>query len=229
VVGRAIRQSGSRPLLLAEVLEHSDMVVETCLTRWSLEQGCSRAELLASVRAAYLQAQQAYMPGADDSSDGDVECSSASAAVAPGCRTAVQAIKESRSLVYVASSHPMMLSRQVLRASGLEQQHATLVKGPTLVDAVSHIRQLQDHGDTLHVIVSSESKAQLVLSGAAAEAGTNAQVQTQLHVAEWCCIAPSLRARVLCSPSVNLLAEHQLAQLLRVEDSHVVMDGVAWR
>jgi hypothetical protein len=37
VVGRAVRNTGSRPLLVAEIAEHWPVVMDSCLLRWSLE------------------------------------------------------------------------------------------------------------------------------------------------------------------------------------------------
>ncbi|GLI65488.1 hypothetical protein VaNZ11_009024, partial [Volvox africanus] len=37
VVGRTVRNTGSRPLLVAEIAEHWPVVMDSCLVRWSLE------------------------------------------------------------------------------------------------------------------------------------------------------------------------------------------------
>jgi myo-inositol catabolism protein IolC len=56
VVGRPVRHSGSRPLLLNEILEHwADEIKSTCLLRWSLQAGCSSSELEQQMREAYEQ------------------------------------------------------------------------------------------------------------------------------------------------------------------------------
>jgi hypothetical protein len=56
VVGRPVRESGSRPLLLNEILEHwADEIKPTCLLRWSRQAGCSCAELEQQVQQAYTQ------------------------------------------------------------------------------------------------------------------------------------------------------------------------------
>ena len=56
VVGRPVRLSGSRPLLLNEILEHwADEILPTCLLRWSRQAGCSSSELEQQVRAAFEQ------------------------------------------------------------------------------------------------------------------------------------------------------------------------------
>ncbi len=55
VVGRRIRQTGSRPLLTSEVLEHWEDVRATCLLRWSREAGKTQQEVLADVRQAFEQ------------------------------------------------------------------------------------------------------------------------------------------------------------------------------
>jgi hypothetical protein len=56
VVGRPVRESGSRPLLLNEILEHwADEIKPTCLLRWSRQAGCSCAELEQQVQQAYAQ------------------------------------------------------------------------------------------------------------------------------------------------------------------------------
>jgi hypothetical protein len=243
VVGRAIRQTGSRPLLLAEVLEHWELVLDTCLTRWSLEQGCSRAELQEQVRRAYLDAERAYAAAGGSSSSSSSEGSGgegagggspagSAAAMAAGCRTAVQAINECGALVYIASCHPAALSRQLLGASRLDTRRAaTLVQAPSLAGAVGHVLGLQDAGDTLHVVVDGPRKAQRLMRQLREERearGGGAQVR--VYVAEWTCTAPSLRAKALGhGEALGLLAEHGLAQLLGVEHVRAVMDGVAWR
>ncbi len=72
MVGRAVRRSGSRPLLVAEIAEHWQQVMDSCLLRWSLEQSqegeeqqgqardgaAGRDTLLAAVRRAYAEALQ---------------------------------------------------------------------------------------------------------------------------------------------------------------------------
>lgn len=86
MVGRAVRRSGSRPLLVAEIAEHWQQVMDSCLLRWSLEQGqeeeehqvealqeqqgqgqgrgpgrggvAGRDALVAAVQRAYAEAQQ---------------------------------------------------------------------------------------------------------------------------------------------------------------------------
>lgn len=56
MVGRPVRHSGSRPLLLNEILEHwVDEILPTCLLRWSRQAGCSSSELEHQVREAYQQ------------------------------------------------------------------------------------------------------------------------------------------------------------------------------
>lgn len=51
----------------------------------------------------------------------------------------------------------------------------------------------------------------------------------QVQVAEWACKAPSLRARSLSTEGLGLLSEWGLAELLGVDSSDAVMDGIAWR
>jgi myo-inositol catabolism protein IolC len=59
VVGRPVRQSGSRPLLLNEILEHwVDEIKPTCLLRWSRQAGCSCSQLEQQVMEAYMQVRQ---------------------------------------------------------------------------------------------------------------------------------------------------------------------------
>lgn len=56
VVGRPVRHSGSRPLLLNEILEHwVDEIKPTCLLRWSRQAGCSSSELEQQMREAFEQ------------------------------------------------------------------------------------------------------------------------------------------------------------------------------
>lgn len=56
MVGRPVRQSGSRPLLLNEILEHwADEIKPTCLLRWSRQAGCSCTQLEQQVKQAYEQ------------------------------------------------------------------------------------------------------------------------------------------------------------------------------
>jgi hypothetical protein len=233
VVGRAVRQTGSRPLLLAEVLEHWDMLLDTCITRWSLEQGCGRAELSAQVRGAYLDAERAYCSGGGGGSGGGV----AGAAAGSGCGTAVAALQAfSGGAVYVASCRPHVLGQQLLAASGLAARRGgvAVVEAASLAGAVGRVVGLQGgRGGTVHVVVGGLGRAKLLLRELAEEAGGGggggAQLQVQVHLAEWACTAPSLRARALCQEGLGLLAEGGLARLLGVEHVRAVMDGVAWR
>jgi hypothetical protein len=51
-----MRHSGSRPLLLNEILEHwADEIKPTCLLRWSRQAGCSCSQLEAQVQDAFEQ------------------------------------------------------------------------------------------------------------------------------------------------------------------------------
>lgn len=50
-----------------------------------------------------------------------------------------------------------------------------------------------------------------------------------IQVAEWACRAPSLRARALSRKGLGLLSEWGLAEMLAVDSSDAVMDGIAWR
>lgn len=56
VVGRPVRHSGSRPLLLNEILEHwADEIKPTCLLRWSRQAGCSCSQLEHQAMEAFEQ------------------------------------------------------------------------------------------------------------------------------------------------------------------------------
>jgi len=55
------------------------------------------------------------------------------------------------------------------------------------------------------------------------------QVLHPIQVAEWACKAPSLRARALSGQGLCLLSEWALAEMLGVDSSDAVMDGIAWR
>uniref|UniRef100_A0A7R9YU17 Uncharacterized protein n=1 Tax=Chlamydomonas euryale TaxID=1486919 RepID=A0A7R9YU17_9CHLO len=51
-----------------------------------------------------------------------------------------------------------------------------------------------------------------------------------LSLAEWACPSISMHARALSlGPVLGLLNEHELATFLGVDDSDLVMDGIAWR
>jgi hypothetical protein len=62
VVGRPVRHSGSRPLLVQEILEHwSAEIQPTCLLRWSRQAGLTPEELQQQLQQAYQQVRVAVL------------------------------------------------------------------------------------------------------------------------------------------------------------------------
>ncbi|WIA38975.1 hypothetical protein OEZ86_005127 [Tetradesmus obliquus] len=56
VVGRPVRHSGSRPLLVQEIREHWGSEIQpTCLLRWSRQAGLTPEELQQQLQQAYQQ------------------------------------------------------------------------------------------------------------------------------------------------------------------------------
>lgn len=55
MVGRQVRHSGSRPLLVKEILEHWEAEIKpTCLLRWSRQAGLTPEQLEQQLEQAYL-------------------------------------------------------------------------------------------------------------------------------------------------------------------------------
>ncbi|GLC32952.1 hypothetical protein PLESTM_000007500 [Pleodorina starrii] len=149
VVGRAVRNTGSRPLLVAEIAEHWPVVMDSCLLRWSLEGrqarelglnsgngsgssvgGNSRDELLARTREAFQAAQTALAQ--------DAEAVEACLSRVTPYSTAVEALKGcSRGPLLLTSTLPIDLGLRVMGRCGLASTSAGTAEAETEAEAAA--------------------------------------------------------------------------------------------
>lgn len=119
-----------------------------------------------------------------------------------------------------------------LKHAGIDTESAIVLHAANLEDGVSHVLKLQDLWDDVHFVLDRPSKARTVQDYVHALArdsfdGSMHQ-QVHVHVGDWSCTAPSLRARSASQPGVSLLSDHVLADLMGVGHLGAVMDGIAW-
>lgn len=213
VVGRSVRHTGSRPLLLAEIAEHWRSVSESCLLRWSLDYDHPEQHLLDVVRSAYKQELQRLATGPTVDH------------VVP-YTTILAAIQGTRSgAVTLTSQFPAALAQAVansldIRPSGVSARVHACITPTSLVEDV------KSQGLQEAVVVSGQLTWLEELSRS--QGHTNPGIHIELCLPTWSCSSPSIRAKFLKCPKAKLLEEHRLAELLQVTHLKAVMDGIAW-
>lgn len=89
----------------------------------------------------------------------------------------------------------------------------------------------------VHFVMDRPASAQQVHARLQALQGeTSSQSQSpaaarvSVHVGEWACAAPMLRARAMAKGGgIDLLSEYALAEAMGVASLELVLDGIAWR
>jgi hypothetical protein len=142
----------------------------------------------------------------------------------------VQCINSCRQQVFVASTYPPAVTKAALAAVQLRDVH--VLHGSSMQACVQQLEQQLP-------AAAAPRQALLVLSSPNRAADLEAQEQLGVQVGEWACRAPSLRAKALAAaqcgdpgdsgPTLGLLSECALAELLGVAECEAVMDGIDWR
>lgn len=205
---------GTRPILVSEILSHFELIRDSCIIRWSKERGQSPAALTSCIQEAYAEAES--------------ECASTSqsAELQPHVHV-VSAMKASRKKSYILSSRSNSLTAAILAACKVDSRTADLRTSVPLVEAIAGIASEHSNSGEIHVIVDTPNKSDMVMKAVTERAPAASRVQA--HVGDWCWSNPTVKAKLEAQAGVQLLSDHQLAQLIGVTHVDEVMDCISWQ
>lgn len=216
VVGRSLRASGTRPLLTAEITEHWRNIWESCLLRWSLDDGKSQDVLVASIHTAFLEAQDNFVA---------TNRSFIPDSLKP-YPTIVEAVKGCQSAdILLSSSLPSPLAELLVRCADLPLDGSIEIVTEAKLPALLPNLQYRGVG---HATFVSGRLSWIKQVSCLAALGGSIPDEIDLRLATWCGASPSMRAKCLTLPRAQLLEEHELAELLQVTHLKTVMDGISW-
>lgn len=230
IVGVAPKRT--RPLNAVEIVENWDILRDACTVKHRLHDNAERSAVRDAVGTALCQA----LGGVDDVP-----------LAAPQAYASVQqAVNASRSTLSVLSPYPEPLTRAVLACCGYEAD-GLRVCSPTEVESASDLtaEDADDAHAQIHVVMDSYPALRSIKARLLGKGGTDAfreSLQSQwgaaaseqphavkLHMCDWALRSPAMKAQASGDAAMHLLTDVGLAELLRVEDVDIVMDGVSWR